>query len=765
MESIHAGSSEAEAKLMTLTEEHGAVERKMRRLEGDKTMVESALAKIKVELEEEIEGNNKLRSEAGGIQSEVDALKRERDRAKREQQRLTDELKRREGETADSSEFEEKLEGQRRLIADRDTSLKAARESLENERQERATEKREALEAGEKVESGMRDLNRSEAQNKLLEEALSKIKAEIAAEVDSNTELRRQVGVLTAEIETLQRSKGTMEGDMEANISAGLQRAQLELEDERSRVVKAEKEASRVTEEMALVHKQRQALQEVLRDAQAELTKRAHEIAATKDTAERLERELRDQTTESGSQEERMAAVRGELEQARLAARTAKDAFAALESEAQGASRDVMDRLQRENDEAGRKEQETRNTLERELAKHKRDAEETLMQANQAHTAEMEKVENELAAKMRGEAGEATRVLEVAGREKDTRISALLEEVEQAKVDAMAVCRQDMQAEQDRAVASARQAAQMEVMAMEEEKADMEAKLIEEVKKRRLLHNKVIELQGNIRVYCRVRPVNDTEIKTGEGDIVTSYPLPGTINVRAAGGLNDNQRFEFDQVFGPDSTQVGVFEEVQGLITSGMDGYNVTIFAYGQTGTGKTYTMDGPPSDAGVNTRAFRHLFAMAEERKVEGFEYTFKVSMLEIYNEAIMDLLELDKEKRRKLEIRRSAKGSYVEGLLDIDVTSIEDVTQILTMGQKNRSVGRHNMNEHSSRSHLVVSVHIAGTHPGGRTRSVLHMVDLAGSERVGKTDATGDRLKEAQSINKVREREREGMKGNVRE
>ena len=196
----------------------------------------------------------------------------------------------------------------------------------------------------------------------------------------------------------------------------------------------------------------------------------------------------------------------------------------------------------------------------------------------------------------------------------------------------------------------------------------------------------MIELQGNIRVYCRVRPVNDTEVKSGEGSVVTSYPLPGTIALRNDTGVGtaDFQRFEFDQVFGPDSTQEGVFTEVSPLVTSAMDGYNVCIFAYGQTGTGKTYTMEGPPESPGVNTNAFRRLFEVASER-TEEMEYVFKCSMLEIYNETIMDLLELG-----LTDISRD-KGEYVMRKYDSDRNATLDLEEVRAAQHRNPTVRGH--------------------------------------------------------------------------
>ena len=125
--------------------------------------------------------------------------------------------------------------------------------------------------------------------------------------------------------------------------------------------------------------------------------------------------------------------------------------------------------------------------------------------------------------------------------------------------------------------------------------------MVEAVERARSLHNRVVELQGNIRVYCRVRPVLDVERRSGQDVDITSFPAPGTVKVRQDDLASEEEafEFEFDQVFDQAASQEQVFEDVQPLVVSAIDGYNVCIFAYGQTGSGKTYTMDGPPEHRG----------------------------------------------------------------------------------------------------------------------------------------------------------------------
>ncbi|KAH9722685.1 kinesin-like protein KIN-14K [Citrus sinensis] len=228
----------------------------------------------------------------------------------------------------------------------------------------------------------------------------------------------------------------------------------------------------------------------------------------------------------------------------------------------------------------------------------------------------------------------------------------------------------------------------------------------------RRLFNEVQDLKGNIRVYCRIRPFLPGQTKKqptieyiGEnGELIFANPSkPG----------KDGQRmFKFNKVFGPDATQAEVFSDTQPLIRSALDGYNVCIFAYGQTGSGKTYTM---------------HLVF-----------WILAICFLDLHTLGIMSTSQ--------------PNGLAVPDASMHPVTSTEDVLELMDIGLKNRAIGATALNERSSRSHSVVTVHVRGKDlkTGIPLHGNLHLVDLAGSERVDRSEATGDRLKEAQHINK---------------
>ncbi|KAF2620267.1 hypothetical protein F2Q68_00042073, partial [Brassica cretica] len=257
-------------------------------------------------------------------------------------------------------------------------------------------------------------------------------------------------------------------------------------------------------------------------------------------------------------------------------------------------------------------------------------------------------------------------------------------------------------------------------------------------------------LSGNIRVFCRCRPLNKEETSTR---CATAVDFDGAKDgeLGVVTGNNSKKSFKFDRVYTPKNGQVDVFADASPMVVSVLDGYNVCIFAYGQTGTGKTFTMEGTPQNRGVNYRTVEQLFEIANERR-ETISYNISVSVLEVYNEQIRDLLATSPASK-KLEIKQSFDGSHhVPGLVEAKVENINEVWNVLQAGSNARAVGSNNVNEHSSRSHCMLSIMVKAKNlmNGDCTKSTLWLVDLAGSERLAKTDVQGERLKEAQNINR---------------
>nr|XP_003217451.1 PREDICTED: kinesin-like protein KIF3A isoform X2 [Anolis carolinensis] len=265
------------------------------------------------------------------------------------------------------------------------------------------------------------------------------------------------------------------------------------------------------------------------------------------------------------------------------------------------------------------------------------------------------------------------------------------------------------------------------------------------------------ENSDNVKVVVRCRPFNEREKTMCYKMSVNVDEMRGTITVHKTDSSNEPPKtFTFDTVFGPESKQLDVYNlTARPIIDSVLEGYNGTIFAYGQTGTGKTFTMEGVravPELRGIIPNSFAHIFGHIA--KAEGdTRFLVRVSYLEIYNEEVRDLL--GKDQTQRLEVKeRPDVGVYIKDLSAYVVNNADDMDRIMTLGHKNRSVGATNMNEHSSRSHAIFTITIECSEKGvdGNIHvrmGKLHLVDLAGSERQAKTGATGQRLKEATKIN----------------
>ncbi|XP_037130125.1 kinesin-like protein KIFC3 isoform X1 [Syngnathus acus] len=300
------------------------------------------------------------------------------------------------------------------------------------------------------------------------------------------------------------------------------------------------------------------------------------------------------------------------------------------------------------------------------------------------------------------------------------------------------------------AIKEAKKQVSAAISEMSEANKDLLEKYRKEVALRRKLHEQLVELKGNIRVLCRVKPVlKEDQHEEGQAVVVTAdLDNESSLSVLSKG---KGRTFELDKVFHPQATQEEVFQEIEPLVTSCIDGYHVCIFAYGQTGSGKTYTMEGSVENPGINQRALKHLFSGIEERK-DMWSYIVTVSSVEIYNEVLRDLLSKDGEK---LDIKINPDGTgqlHVPGLRVIEVKSFQHIKKILAMARRNRITFGTQMNQHSSRSHALLCITVQGTDlaTGSKTTGKLNLVDLAGSERVWKSGAEGERLKEAQNINR---------------
>ncbi|RWS29850.1 kinesin heavy chain-like protein [Leptotrombidium deliense] len=257
----------------------------------------------------------------------------------------------------------------------------------------------------------------------------------------------------------------------------------------------------------------------------------------------------------------------------------------------------------------------------------------------------------------------------------------------------------------------------------------------------------------NIKVVCRFRPLNDAEEKAGSKFIV-KFPQTTEDCISIGGKV-----YIFDKVFKPNASQDKVYSEAaKPIVKDVLGGYNGTIFAYGQTSSGKTHTMEGVLGDTqlyGIIPRIvndiFNYIYSMDEniEFHIKACSLFF-VSYFEIYLDKIRDLLDVSKTNLSVHEDKN--RVPYVKGASERFVTCPEEVMEVIDEGKANRHIAVTNMNEHSSRSHSVFLINVKQENQENQKKLTgkLYLVDLAGSEKVSKTGAEGMVLDEAKNINK---------------
>jgi kinesin family protein 5 len=260
--------------------------------------------------------------------------------------------------------------------------------------------------------------------------------------------------------------------------------------------------------------------------------------------------------------------------------------------------------------------------------------------------------------------------------------------------------------------------------------------------------------EESIQVCCRFRPENAME-RSSSGKICVQVPDTTTVHMP-----DSNHTFVFDRVFRWDCTQKEVYDNAaKPIINAVLRGFNGTVFAYGQTSSGKTYTMEGPAlmDNRGIEDKVYQGIIPRMVWSIFDGIynadehiEFLVKVSIVEIYNERIRDLLD---PKKDNLKVHEDpARGIFIGDATESYVGCEAEIFDAMRAGHYNRASAGTNMNEHSSRSHLIFTLTIEQKNLHDRSVKVgkLHLVDLAGSEKVGKTGSTGERLDEAKNINR---------------
>ncbi|XP_068637848.1 kinesin-like protein KIN-5D isoform X1 [Aristolochia californica] len=275
----------------------------------------------------------------------------------------------------------------------------------------------------------------------------------------------------------------------------------------------------------------------------------------------------------------------------------------------------------------------------------------------------------------------------------------------------------------------------------------------------------------NVQVLLRCRPLSEDETRVNTPVVISCNDHRREVSaIQCIANKQIDRTFAFDKVFGPTSKQKDLYDQaISPIVFEVLEGYNCTIFAYGQTGTGKTYTMEGGgrkakngdfPSEAGVIPRAVRQIFDILEAQNAE---YSMKVTFLELYNEEISDLLApeetfkfIDDKSKKPIALMEDGKGGvFVRGLEEEIVTTANEIYKILDKGSAKRRTAETLLNKQSSRSHSIfsITIHIKECTPEGEEMikcGKLNLVDLAGSENISRSGAREGRAREAGEINK---------------
>nr|XP_016846170.1 PREDICTED: kinesin-like protein KIF6 isoform X4 [Anolis carolinensis] len=273
-------------------------------------------------------------------------------------------------------------------------------------------------------------------------------------------------------------------------------------------------------------------------------------------------------------------------------------------------------------------------------------------------------------------------------------------------------------------------------------------------------------VKQTIQIFARVKPLGRRQppgIYSVDEDDTSTFSLEIIVPHDLADGFVNNKResykFKFQKVFDQESKQDEIFEAIAKPVAEcALGGYNGTIFAYGQTGSGKTFTITGGAerySDRGIIPRTLSYIFHQLQ--KDSSMVYTIHISYLEIYNECGYDLLDPRHEASKLEDLPRVTimedpdQNIHLKHLSLQQATNEEEALNLLFLGDTNRMIAETPMNQASTRSHCIFTIHISSKEPGSATirRSKLHLVDLAGSERVGKTGVGGQLLTEAKYIN----------------
>ena len=743
---------EAEDAVAKKAAELGAATKELEKAAADLAARDAAVATLEADLAAATEK----------IEQASATLDEERDIRREEKARLDAEIDRFKTEASENKGRADALLAQQSALMADVKEERARVAKMEDER-------KLAIEGGASAAEQARQQAREDL--KAAEDRHAKAREEMLVEKNAAVEAMREK--TTFEVQTARdaaaASLAAAEKDAEAKIAEAEKNAEAKIAEAEEKLAEARKSSADATE--ALEKKMAEASKSSEETLEVERTAAKNALAAAETAKAELEAKLA--AAESAAEatksalEANAAQTANELETERAAKTAAEETLAALEEKnaaAAAAASEAEEKHAELVEQAASAEARVQGVvaqLEYERKEVDRLEKEAREAAEAAEAASKEREEAaKIAAAERADMLSELKALRAAtgigddGEELDEEIENAVEQADMSAKDASALTSRLVKA------TKAAEAAKRVATDMESFKKLAEDRLarIEELEQqaldadatRRALHNQIQELRGNVRVFCRVRPTtSDTACVEcpADGSSVAITRNPG--DAEAAG-------FEFDRVFGPESTQAEVFEEVSQLVQSALDGYKVCLFSYGQTGSGKTHTMLGEQSDPetrGIIPRAVAKVVEASKANAKKGWTYEMRASYVEIYNEQVRDLLKAGSGHSDKHSIVHTPQGvTEVSGVQREPVESVEAAAGLVRRAAAARAVEATQMNAVSSRSHTIFMLYITGEHAasGSKLAGCLNLVDLAGSERVGRSGAEGARLKEACAINK---------------
>eukprot|EP00033_Pygsuia_biforma_P001844 GCRY01002062.1.p1 GENE.GCRY01002062.1~~GCRY01002062.1.p1 ORF type:complete len:1326 (+),score=511.11 GCRY01002062.1:180-4157(+) len=590
----------------------------------------------------------------------------------------------------------------------------------------------------------------------------SKMEAKLAALEKSESQAKQQVTDLKAELKTLKKAKDQAEASAASSGTASAS----ELKQAEQKAIQLGKKLEDTEKKLSVQQENAQKLKEAVESQKEEireLKKKVSDLTMANNSNEKAsmqaeqavkkEKEKAEKQTQALEQQHRneMETLKKEMEKAKAALtsqmskagddsekkeKKLKDQVATAEAKITDLTAQ-MEELKIKNQEEAQKGASETKTLKGKLKKAEDDI--ALLNSKlEKSEAAAEATKNELE-----QAQARAKEVDAELKEKSRRLKEL-EEVSQDTAK--------LKAEYDEM--------KREVVGLKDDNERLLKAYKDESRLRKKYFNEMEDMKGKIRVYCRVRPLSNSEKQMGSQSIV-DQPDEYTLVVKASEEVSDraakqvDKQFEYDQSFQPLCSQDQVFEDTKHVVQSAIDGYNVCVFAFGQTGSGKTYTMTGEEGNPGITPRAINTLFEIIDRDK-DILDVKLSCYMVELYNDNLCDLLCPDKKNPPKLDIVKDKNTNLVQvaGAEIIPVTCASELTSKFNEGLSSRKVASTLMNADSSRSHLVFSVLLETFNKETQTTlfGKISFIDLAGSERVSKSGAINDseRLKEASSINR---------------